>query len=102
MPKLGQGVLSLRNSDGLIRTFEQGDPRLKGTWKKVPITDDKFKVIDLLTRQRKVITTVGVMKIICHVRYQEFAEPVKYKPRAKPTRKAKSITQMMAEMRKAG
>lgn len=102
MPKLGDGVLSLRDNNGLIRTFEPGDPRLKGTWKNVPITGDRGEVLDLLTRQRRVITTVEAMKIICRVRYQDFAEPDKYKPRAKPTRKTKSITQMMAEMRKAG
>lgn len=100
MPKLGDGVRHLCNSKGLVRTFEQfDDPRLQAL--KVPFVDDKFKVVDLLMAGRRVITTARVLKTISHAKNKDFAEPIAYKPRAKPTRKTPSITQIIAKYSQA-
>ena len=95
-PKLGDGVRHLCNSKGLVRTFEQfNDPRLQAL--NVPFVDDKFKVVDLLMAGRRVITTAQVLKTISHAKNKDFAEPIAYKPRAKPTRKVPSIRQLIAK-----
>jgi hypothetical protein len=96
MPKLGDGVRFLCNSKGLVRTFERFDePRLQALG--LPLIDDNGEVLDLLVAGRSVITTVRVMKAISHAKNKDFAEPVAYKTRAKPTRKTPSITQIMAK-----
>lgn len=100
MPKMGQGIRSRCNSEGLIRTFEQfDDPRLHRLG--VPLVDDNGKVIESLKAGRRVITTVRVMKAISHAKNKDFAEPIAYKPRAKPTRKVPSIRQIIAKYGKA-
>ena len=96
MPKLGDGVRFNSNSKGMVRTFEQlDDPRLQRLG--LPLVDDNCEVIELLVAGRRVITTVQVLKAICHVKNTDFAEPIAYKPRAKPTRKVPSIRQLMAK-----
>ena len=95
-PKLGDGVRYWCDSKGLARTFEQfDDPRLQAL--RVPLVEDRCKVVDLLVAGRRVITTVRVMKAISHAKNKDFAEPIAYKPRAKPTRKMPSIRQLIAK-----
>lgn len=97
MPKLGDGVRLHCNSKGLIRTYKQdeADPRLNALG--LPIVGDEFKVVNLLTARKRCITTARVLKAICHVSANRFAEPIAYKPRAKPTRKVPSIRQLIAK-----
>lgn len=100
MSKLGQGIRCWCNSEGLIRTFEQfDDPRLLRLG--LPLVDDKGEVIESLKSGRRVITTVRVMKAISHAKNKNFAEPIAYTPRAKPTRKVPSIRQMIEKYEKA-
>ena len=95
-PKLGDGVRYWCNSKGLVRTFEQfDDPRLQRLG--LPLVDNNGGVIELLVAGRSVITTVRVFKAISHANNKDFAEPIAYKPRAKPTRKVPSIRQMIAK-----
>lgn len=97
-PKLGDGVRYWCNSTGLVRTFERfDDPRLKALG--LPLVDDNGEVIESLMAGRSVITTVRVFKAISHIRNKDFAEPMAYKPRAKPTRSTPSITQIIANAR---
>lgn len=100
MPKPGQGIRCWCNSEGLIRTFEQfDDPRLLRLG--LPLVDDNGEVIESLKSGRRVITTVRVMKAISHAKNKNFAEPIAYTPRAKPTRKVPSIRQIIAKYGKA-
>lgn len=100
MPKLEDGVRFLSNSKGLVRTFEHNDdPRLKRLG--VPLVDDNGKVIESLMAGRRVVTTVRVLKTISYAKNKDFAEPIAYKPRAKPTRKVPSIRQIIAKYGKA-
>ncbi len=95
-PKLGDGVRYWCNSKGLVRTFERyDDPRLKALG--LPLVDDNGKVVESLMAGRSVITTARVFKAISHAKNKDFAEPIAYKPRAKPTRKTPSITQIIAK-----
>lgn len=96
MPKLGDGFRYWCNNKGLVRTFEQiDDPRMNRLG--LPLVDNKGEVIEMLVAGRSVITTVRVMKAISLAKNKDFAEPVAYKPRAKPTRKTPSITQIIAK-----
>jgi hypothetical protein len=92
----GAAPLAYNDGHGLIRTYKQGgtDPRLKAL--RLPTLGDQFKVVDLLRAGRRCITTVRVLKAICHFKDKDFAEPLAFKPRAKPTRKALTVTQIMA------
>lgn len=100
MPQMGQGIRSRCNSEGRIRTFEQiDDPRLQRLG--LPLVDDNGEVLNFLASGRRVITTVRVMKAISHAKNKDFAEPIAYKPRAKPTRKVPSIRQIIAKYGKA-
>ena len=95
-PKLCDGVRYWCNSKGLVRTFEQfDDPRLQRLG--LPLVDDNGEVIELLMAGRSFITTVGVFKAISHAKNKDFAEPIAYKPRVKPTRKVPSIRQLIAK-----
>lgn len=100
LPKLGHGIRSWCNSEGRVRTFEQlDDPRLHRLG--LPLVDGNGEVLELLKSGRKVITTVRVMKAISHAKNKNFAEPIAYTPRAKPTRKVPSIRQIIAKYGKA-
>ena len=95
-PELGDGVRYWCDSKGLARTFEQfDDPRLQRLG--LPLVDNNGEVIELLVAGRRVITTVRVMKAISHAKNKDFAEPIAYKPRVKPTRKVPSIRQLIAK-----
>lgn len=96
MPTLDDGIRSWCNSEGRVRTFEQlDDPRLHRL--VVPLVYDNGKVIESLKAGRRVITTVRVFKAISYAKDKDFAEPIAYKPRAKPTRKVPSIRQIIAK-----
>lgn len=100
MPTFEDGVRFLSNSKGLVRTFEKiDDPRLQRLG--LPLVDDKSEVINLLMAGRRVVTTVRVFKAISYAKNKDFALPIAYKPRAKPTRKVPSIRQMIAKYGKA-